>query len=293
MAEERAWQGKTDGTSWMHRSLIKIMRVVPLRVMYVFATVFVLPFYLLFSKGTKPMYHFFRQRLGYAPAKACWGVCRNFHRFSQVILDKFYMFSGGKLEFVVENRDLYENLAEQEAGFLILSAHIGNYEVAGYTLKATNKRYNALVFAGEGEAVMQNRQKMFDGTNIHMILVKSDFSHIFAIESALNNGESVSIPSDRVVENQKTVACDFFGAPAKFPLGPFALAAQRDVAVLSIHVMKQSARQYHIFVKQLDSKGDSVRERASQYARQFANHVESIVRQYPEQWFNYYEFWQI
>ena len=140
---------------------------------------------------------------------------------------------------------------------------------------------------------MQNRRKMFDGTNIHMILVKPDFSHIFAIESALNNGESVSIPSDRVVENQKTVACDFFGASAKFPLGPFALAAQRDVAVLSIHVMKQSARLYHIFIKRLDSRGDSARERASQYARQFANHLESVVRQYPEQWFNYYEFWQI
>lgn len=289
---ERAWQGRTDGTGWMHNGLVAVMRVVPLRLMYGFVTVFVVPFYFLFSKGYKPMYHFFRQRMGFSPMKSFTWTCRNFRRFSQIILDRFYMYAGGKFEFEIDNYHLYQQLADAEPGFLILSAHVGNYEAAGYTLVATKKRYNALVFGGEAESVMQNRQKMFDETNIRMIPVKEDMSHIFLMNSALSDGESVSIPSDRVVAGQKTVACDFFGAPANFPLGPFALAAQRDIAVLSIQVLKASAKKYHIFIEQLKNQGNTIREKAVDLAQQYAAHIESVVRKYPEQWFNYYEFWQ-
>ena len=275
---ERAWQGRTDGTGWMHSGLVALMRFIPLRLMYGFAAVFVIPFYFLFSKGYKPIYHFFRQR--------------NFRRFSQIIIDRFYMYAGGKFEFEIDNYNLYQQLAGAEPGFLILSAHVGNYEAAGYTLVATKKRYNALVFAGEAESVMQNRQKMFDETNIRMILVKEDMSHVFLLNDALCNGESVSIPSDRVVSGQKTVSCDLFGAPANFPLGPFAIAAQRDLAVLSIQVMKASVKKYHIFIEQLKNQGNTIREKAVDLAQQYAAHIESVVRKYPEQWFNYYEFWQ-
>ena len=139
---------------------------------------------------------------------------------------------------------------------------------------------------------MQNRQKMFADTNIRMILVKEDMSHIFLMNSALENGESVSIPADRVVHNQKTVTCNLLGAPAKLPLGPFMMAAQRDVAVLSIQVMKESAKLYHIYIEQLKSVSASVRDKAADLAQQYANHVESVVRKYPYQWFNYYDFWQ-
>jgi len=289
---ERAWQGKTDGTSWMHRSLIRIMRVVPLRLMYAFNAVFVVPFYFVFSKGYSPMYHFFRDRFHYSSLKSFFWTFRNFRRFSQVILDRFYMYSGGHFEFDIENMHLYESLSHAEPGFIILSAHVGNYEAAGYSLVATEKRYNALVFGGEAESVMQNRQKMFDETNIRMIPVKDDMSHLFLMNNALSDGESVSIPADRVVEGQRTVTCDFFGAPAAFPLGGFVLAAQRQVAVLSIHVMKESAKKYHIYIKQLENMGNTMREQAANLAQQYASHVESLLRKYPEQWFNYYEFWQ-
>ena len=291
MTAERAWQGKTDGTGWMHNGLVAVMRIVPLRLMYGFVAVFVVPFYFLFSKGYKPMYHFFRNRLGYSPIKSFVWVYRNFCRFSQVILDRFYMYAGGKFDFEIENYHLYKDCAAAEPGFLILSAHVGSYEAAGYTLVATEKRYNALVFSGEAESVMRNREKMFEETNIRMIPVKEDMSHIFVMNSALADGESVSIPADRVVGEQKTVTCDFLGAPAKFPLGPFVLAAQREIVALSIHVMKETAKRYHIFIEQLSNQGNTIREKAANLAQQYASNIESVLRKYPEQWFNYYEFW--
>ena len=262
-----------------------------MRLVYGFVALFVVPFYFLFSKGYKPMYHFFRQRLLYSPVKSFGWVYRNFCRFSQIILDRFNMYAGGKFHFEVEGENLYQHLSKAKPGFLILSAHVGNYEAAGYAIVSADKRYNALVFSGEAESVMRNRQRMFKETNINMIPVQDDLSHVFLINSALDNGECVSIPADRVEGKQKTVECVFFGSPVKLPLGPFLLAAHRDIAVLSIHVMKESAKKYRIFIEQLKNKGDTIRMKAANLAQQYAAHVESVVRKYPEQWFNYYEFW--
>lgn len=259
--------------------------------MYGFVAVFVVPFYFLFSKGYKPIYHYFNQRLGYRPAKAFFGVYRNFCRFSQVILDRFYMFGGGKFDLQVENYHLYQELAEGEPGFMILSAHVGNYELAGFSLVATKKRFNALAFGEEAEAIMENRERLFAGTNINIIPVKDDLSHLFALNNALDNGESVSFPSDRLLGNQRTVTCEFLGAPAHFPMGPFALAVQRDLPVLTVNVMKESAKRYRVYVNRLQKEGTTRGERINAYVRQYVEHLEEVLRKYPEQWFNYYEFW--
>lgn len=291
MAQERAWQGGTDGTSWMHRNLVRIVRHVPLRLMYGFVAIFVVPFYFAFSKGYKPMYHYFNRRLGYRPLRAFFSVYRNYCRFSQVILDRFYMFSGGKFDMEVKNYHLYQELADGEPGFMILSAHVGCYELAGYTLVATKKRFNALAFGEEAEAIVENRERLFKNTNIRIIPVKDDLSHLFALNEALDNGESVSFPSDRLLGKQRTVECEFLGASALFPMGPFALAAQRDLPVLTVNVMKTSAKSYKVYVNRLQKEGETRQERINAYVRQYVGHLEEVLRLYPEQWFNYYEFW--
>lgn len=291
MAEDRDWQGTTDGTTWMHRNLIRLMRFLPLRFFYVFVAVLVVPFYFLFAKGYRPIYHYFNKRLGYSPVKSFVFVYRNYRRFSQVILDRFYMMAGGRFDFEVENYHLYQELADEDPGFMILNAHVGNYELAGYTLVADKKRFNVLVFGGETEAVTENRNKMFAGTNIRMIPVRNDMSHLFELSNALDNGESVSFPSDRVLSGQRTIECTFLGTPTQFPMGPFALAVQRDIAVLCVNVMKVSAKKYKVYVSKLQKDGDTKKEQMASLARQFAGHLEEVLSQYPEQWFNYYEFW--
>ena len=120
-------------------------------------------------------------------ALAFWHTYINHCMFAGIILDRFYTYSGGKLNIEVEDWDLYHNLADAKDGFVILSAHIGNYEVAGYTLEAESKRFNALVYAGEAETVMENRRKMFENKNRHMIVIKKDMSHPFVRALLISN----------------------------------------------------------------------------------------------------------
>lgn len=289
---EREWKGNTAGTTWMHRWLIQSLRVLPLRMVYAGAAVFVIPFCMLFAhKGYISMYHFFRRRLGQKPLRAFRNTYINHCRFAQVIIDRFYVYGGGMFDFEIDNYELYQRLAAGQGGFVILSAHIGNYEVAGYTLAAKTKRFNALVYGGEAQTVMQNRRRILTQNNIRMIPIQEDMSHLFAMSNALADGESVSIPADRIFGSPRYVESPLFGKAARFPLGPFAIAAQRDVPVITIHVMKESVKKYHIYIRQLEAGGKTLKERAGSLARQYAMNLEETLKDYPTQWFNYYEFW--
>lgn len=289
---EKEWKGSTAGTPWMHRWLIRSLRVLPLRFVYAGAVVFVIPFCMLFAhKGYISIYHFFRRRLGQKSLRAFWNTYVNHCHFAQVIIDRFYVYGGGRFDFEIENYDLYLRLAAEPGGFVILSAHVGNYEVAGYTLAAKTKRFNALVYGGEAQTVMQNRSHILTQNNIRMIPIQGDMSHLFAMSNALAEGESVSIPADRIFGSPRHVECSLFGETARLPLGPFAIAAQRDVPVIAINVMKESAKKYHIYIKQLEAEGNTLRERSRNLALQYAKNLEETIKDYPTQWFNYYEFW--
>ena len=291
--QHNEWSGKTDGLPWMQRSLIAMFRVLPLWLPYGVMAL-VVPFYMIFNrKGYQAMYRFFRNRFGFGRWKSFWKVYSNHFRFGQIILDRFGVYAGRKYRFVVEGQDLMDELEKHAEGFVNLSSHVGNYEIAGYSLKPKSKRFNALVYAGETATVMENRQKLLSQNNMSMIPVKEDMSHIFELNAAIDRGEIVSMPADRVYGSQKTANCMFLGAEARFPLGAFALAAQKNVAVLAVFIMKESHKTYHAYIREIQCDRETkIREQMSQMAQSFATNLEEIVRKYPTQWFNYFDFWK-
>ena len=291
--QHNEWSGKTDGQPWMQRSLIAMFRVLPLWLIYGVMAL-VVPFYMIFNrKGYKAMYRFFRDRLGYGRWKSFWKVYANHFRFGQIILDRFGVYAGKKYRFIVDGQELMDELEKHSEGFVSLSSHVGNYEIAGYSLKPKSKRFNALVYAGETATVMENRQKMLSQNNMSMIPVREDMSHLFLLNNAIDNGEIVSMPADRIYGSQKAAECMFFGEKARFPLGAFALAAQKNVSMLAVFVMKESYRTYHAYVREIQCDREAkIREQMCQLAQNFADNLEEIVKKYPTQWFNYFDFWK-
>lgn len=286
------WPGTTYGNEWMHKWLIRLLRYIDTRVLYLFVAVFIIPVCLMLNPSRGIAYRFFRKRMGYGRMKSAWKTYANYCLFGQVVVDRFAMYAGKKFDIKIENEQHFLDLAARSEGFVQLSAHIGNYEIAGYSLVAESKRFNALVFAGEKESVMSNRDKMFAVTNISMIAIQEDMSHLFEIDNALANGEIVSMPADRIFGSQKYIEHDFLGAKAKFPLGPFSVATMRSLDVLAVNVIKTSLKSYKIFVTPLPYDKAAAREQQiRQLSEAYVVELEKRVRQYPTQWYNFFEFW--
>lgn len=289
---DRQWAGTTYGNGWMHRSLIRILRYVDVRILYLFSDIFVIPVCLIANPSRKTAFRFYRDALHYGWAKACWATYRNHCCFSQVVIDKFAMYAGRKFDVEVEGLENFNSLAAKDDGFLHLSSHIGNYEIAGYSLVSERKMIHAVVYSHEKESVMANRNDMFSRTNISMIALKEDMSHLFEIDNALCKGDIVSFPTDRHMEGTKCVSADFFGRKAEFPMGPFSVATMRGVDVLAVNVMKEGLKKYRIFVTPLPYDKEAPRkEQTRQLCGAYVAELEKRVRQYPLQWYNFFDFW--
>lgn len=290
---DKEWAGTTYGNGWMHKWLIRILKYTDVRIWYVFASVFVVPVCLVINPSYGIAYRYFRLRHGISPVKSFWLTYINHCMFSQVVIDRFAMYAGKKFDVEIDGHEHYARLCDREEGFILLSSHIGNYEIAGYSLMAADKPFNALVFDGEKESVMNNRNKMFAETNIHMIPVTDDMSHLFEINKVLLKGETVSLPADRIFGSKKSISKVFLGAAAAFPLGPFSIATMRGLEVLAINVMKVSLKSYKIYVTPLSyDKKASRKEQMEELSERYVRELERIVRMYPTQWYNFYEFWR-
>ena len=278
----------------MHRTLIGSLRWLDVRLIYVFTSIFIIPVCLLLNlnHSRTTAYRYFRQRLGYGCLRASWYTYVNHCLFAQVVVDRFSVFAGKRFKLDIDGYEYFQQLELETKGFVILSSHIGCYEVAGYSLISKSKRFNALVFGGEKATVMKGRQEALSEHNIRMIPVREDMSHLFIVNEALSNNEIMSMPADRIVGSAKVVKVNFFGETASLPAGPFSVATMNGFDALAVNVMKISAKRYKVYVTRLSYDTQAPRkQQMQQLANCYVEELERRVRQYPSQWFNFYDFW--
>ena len=290
---KRAWSGRSDGLPWMIRTLVTLMKVVDRRIIYC-VTALVVPFYMLFShKGYLASYRFFRLRLGYGKLKSFFSVYGNHFCFGKTIIDKYAAFAGKSFRFINAEPDLFAELMNKEGGFIQLSSHVGSFEMTGYLLTST-KPVNGLAYGGETEVMMDYRSRIMASHNVSLIRMDGSMSAIFEMNAALNRGEVISMTGDRLFGSAKGLKCNFFGQQALFPAGPFALAAQKEVPLLAVFNMRERGGAYKVYEYRLTvDSGLPARQRASVLAQEFSEKLEAVIRMYPLQWFNYYDFWAL
>lgn len=289
---KRKWAGTTMGNEWMHETLIKILRHVDVRIIYIFTFLFVIPVCIVMLPSKKTAYRYFRQRQGFGRFHSAWATYKNHCLFATNVIDKFAMYAGKKFDVKMEGFEQFKELDSREEGLVQLSSHIGNFEIAGYSLSTERKTMHALVFGGEKASVMRERDKKLETHRISLIPTREDMSHIFEMNNALSNGDIVSMPGDRIVGSTKTVDVNLLGAKAKLPIGPFLTPTMRGLDAIAINVMKTSAKSYTIYFNKLEYDHTANRnEKIRQLAEKYTLELEKMLKQYPEQWYNFYEFW--
>lgn len=286
------WSGKTEGTPWMQRTLIRILRHVDHRVMYGVMAVVII-FYMIFSqKRFRPIYKYFREIHGFSALKSLIYSYRNFYIFGQSIIDRFAAYAGKKFNFIYDSFDIEKLRSLQSDGMIIISSHIGNYEIGGYHISSPDKPVNILAYYGESETVMKNRKRIFAANNMRMIPVDGSMDHVFRVHKALDNGEIISMHGDRRLGSNKSIICNCFGRPALFPSGPFQLAAVYKKPLLFMFVMKENWNTYKVYGKIIQYAPNVNRETQAEYlAKQFSAEMEQMTKKYPCQWFHFYNFW--
>ena len=290
-----SWQGKSQGTTTGYRIFVQTLRIFGLWPAYLLLRC-VAAWYLLVPRpSTTTAFRFYRHRMNMPTLRAIWFVYRNYYAFGQSILDRLVVMSGmpNRFSFDFDGETYLHEMVRRGKGGLLLSAHIGNWEIAGHLLQRINTKIHIVMFDGEHERIKEYLANVTGGRNVDIIVIRNDLSHVYAITEALRNNGLVCMHADRFVGDHKTFSRDFLGSPARFPAGPFLLAAGFRVPFSFVFAMKETPRHYHFFATPLEDNFEGAKQAmAERWASSFVTEMEQKVRAWPEQWYNFYDFWK-
>ncbi len=288
------WDGQSRGNRLGYSIFVWLLKWGGVRPAY-FLLHFVARYYIWFvPKATRPLKDLYRNRLKYDPARSRHLISRNIYLFGQTIIDRVAVMSGLQRSFSVKRTGGHylNELADNGEGGLLVSAHIGNYELAGHLLQRLDSVINIVMYDGEAEQIKRYLEKVTGPKTFNIIFIKEDMSHVYEMSAALRRNELICIHADRYVAGSRTIVHPFLGAPAHFPLGPFVLASKLKAPVCFVFAVKESKFEYHFYgnpAKKYEGRGLTG---AEQMLEDYVALLEEKVKQYPEQWFNYFDFWE-
>jgi predicted LPLAT superfamily acyltransferase len=289
------WQGKSKGTPLGYRLFVFIIKATGVSMAY-FVLRFVAFYYFLFSwSSTGHIYRYFRLRHQYGTLKSILKIYQNYYVFGQTLLDKVVVMAGigNKFTYDFDGEENLRDIVKGGKGGILLSAHVGNWEAAGHLLKRLETRINVVMFDGEHQQIKEYLERVTGGHNLKIILIKQDMSHVYEMGEALQKNELICLHADRFMEGNKTKSYPLLGEEAQFPVGPFLLAASFRVPVSVTFAFKETPSHYHFFGSSLLTRNDDESKDGfiTRLASTFVTELEQKVKMYPEQWFNYYNFW--
>ena len=171
-------------------------------------------------------------------------------------------------------------------GIVSVTAHVGNWELAGRLL-ATRLARRTHVVVSPDEAPELGRWVRRDGDGMRFV-PRGHPGIGVELVAALRRGEVVALQADRALGNGGDAWIPFFGVPAPFPLGPFLLARAAGVPVVPAFCVLDRRYRYEVRIATpiLVTRGE---EEAA--ARAWVAVLERVVRERPTQWFNFFDAW--
>lgn len=293
------------GALWGMRLVLFLYRVLGRALCLMIVNLVVLYYWLTNPTARRASLDYLRRVADWAPESGVRGGVRDslahFRAFGVTLIDKLGAWRGdlGLERVAVLDRAPLLRVLESGRGAVLISAHIGNMEVCRAIARLhPGVRLKVLVHTRHAEKFNQLLDEVSGEARLSLIQV-TELTPMTAIRlrECVEHGELVVIMGDRVPLSgtQRTCAVNFLGAPARFPQGPFILAALLQCPALTLFCTRRDGR-YRI---RFDDLAQRVvlprrdREGALRgYVATFAARLEECCRDTPLQWCNFYDFWR-
>lgn len=239
---------------------------------------------------------FLRKALGGEPGLL--DLFRHFHTFATTLLDRVYLLNGqyGGFDVRVNGKEIVDDMVARGEGCLLLGSHLGSFEIIRFLGRQAPDLRVSLVMYEENAKTLN---AMFDAINPELamrVIALGKVDSMLQVESALADGEFVGMLADRTIESEDTVSCRFLGEAARFPAGPFRIAAMLKRPVVLMFGVYRGGRRYDIHFERLAdmSRTDRAqRDRVIEESLQrYVGRLEHYCRLAPYNWFNFYAYWK-
>jgi len=174
-------------------------------------------------------------------------------------------------------------------GVIILTGHVGNWELAGAYLAAVGFPLAAVVKPPSNRYIAAHAEQVRRRLGIESISLAEARSGVMA---ALRQGRAVALVADQGALRSATWA-PFFGHLTRTPAGPGLFAARSGAPVLFGALVAQPDGGYHLNGEVIEEEvtGDAG-EATERIARKYRAALEALVRQVPEQYLWTHRLWK-
>ena len=230
------------------------------------------------------------------PQETTEAVRRTFIHYAKYLVDYTRMdrlreddFYGLVHEF--SGQEYIDQALAQGKGALILTGHLGNWEMGGVFLTLLGYSLNIITAPDLGPRLHAYRVRMRQGQKIKVITMKDALASSIDALRALKANELVALLGDRALFG-RGIPVTFFGQKVFFPGGPALLAYLSGAALIPTFVLMGPKNKYRCLATMpipLQGTGDRDRDLAEQTQR-IAKVMEEFIRSNPDQWFTFYDF---
>ncbi len=222
---------------------------------------------------------------------------------SRLWIDLLRYTSRGDVEpnALVSSRSGHERLVEaarQGTGAILLTAHVGNYELGGLFLRDFGASVAVAYVPDPSPVIEKHRAEARARIGVEGIPVTSSPFAFVPLLRALREGRFVAMQGDRDVSGTGR-GLPFLGRTASFPVGPFRLAAIADVPVFPVFVLMEPDGRYRTAVEPPIRLGLAAGARHEPDEGELSSAMERwvailarVIRGNPEQWYLFTRFWE-
>lgn len=202
----------------------------------------------------------------------------------------------GSYSFEYENIEIPTKILE--SGTVLVYSHFGGWSASPSGAHVKNK-INIVM----QEVMLDGIKKIEESINGKSKDKKSNLNIIdlsqggiyvsIQIANALMNEEVVALMADRASNEKAQQKASFLNEPANFNKNPFQIAYKVDKPILVYFIILVGMRKYKVEYIRIDmdkskKEDEAIEEALSIYVKKF----EAMVKEYPNQWFNFYDFWE-
>jgi predicted LPLAT superfamily acyltransferase len=221
---------------------------------------------------------------------------RNVLFFGEVLVDRAWLgcVRNASLTNNVIGREKLDDIIASGKGAILLTAHVGNWQIALSNLRFLKVPVHALMQYDPQAAARHYFDLGIKKRSFSIINADGHFGGMIEAAAALQRGEFVTIMGDRLIKGPSSTV-DFLGKKVRLPNAAYTLAAHAGVPVIIFLAAKTGRKCFQmkvwdILYPQFESR-ESHQKILDGCSQKFAETLEKYLKIFPYQWYNFFDFW--
>jgi len=295
---KRPWTARSLGSKFQHQIFYTVIRLLGRYGAYLLL-VFTVAWYVLFRPSVRQRSSFYLRRRfprHNAPQRLldCYKLCLS---LGKVLVDRAVVGILGpkKLGCTLSDKEELHALLAEGRGLILVTAHVGSWQLGMASLYELETPVSLLLHRDQGDVDRHFNEHGDQAPPYRIIDPLGYLGGTLEMLQVLKAGQVLCIMGDRVMGGEgSTLTVDFLGGPVAMPFSPYKLASATTAPIAIIFPHTTGSNSYSLKVGGvLRVPPDLGRSPAAYlpYAQQYVQALEAFVRDYPYQFFNFFDMW--